>query len=162
MIDVIVISVTHSVGTLLEHNMKLGTLLLAHPNKLLPIFDEGESFRKIQQFPFVFFFVFFLFFVPHKNSIVMHAAAYQVQVQWKSETNSNSDSLFDGSVKRHVHVRLMDLPMCSEIHKSTVSAIRSSDINRVITVAGTCVDWERLHPVEFRNIDVCFRSSPVQ
>ena len=47
---------------------------------------------------------------------------------------------FDGlCVKESCHLRMHRLPRCSEMWKPTVTSIRASDINRLLTVSGTVI-----------------------
>jgi len=61
----------------------------------------------------------------------------QAAITAQEEIMKVSESAVMMVVKPNVHIRLRDLPSCSEILKANVSAIRSRDVNHLIQVQGT-------------------------
>ena len=103
----------HSVAvdclSLLEFHLILGTLALHHPLRLQPLLDTGV--REAQQ---------------------------QVLDALKEKDPFNPAISFM-TVKESCHVRMHSLPKCPEMCKPTVTSIRASDINRLISVSGTVI-----------------------
>lgn len=119
--------VTISVLKLLNSSQKLGSLLLAHPTYLLPLFDE--AIRVTQQN--------FL----EKNDVNIA----------KKENVKYTGMIY----KPNCHIRLTDLPMCSQVTKHSVSSIRSADVNKFISVPGTVIKTGAVKMLEYEKEYIC-------
>ena len=135
---------------------ELGYLVLQHPVLLLPIFEEAvircqlEVVAAANRAP------------PHAHE-VSRLDAYEcgvhlrggcrIRVEVGPAVPDQVPSFFQaprtrptlsfwefqpgGLLKSHVHVRISHLPPVPELYKTNVSSIRSSDVGRLIQVAGT-------------------------
>lgn len=59
--------------------------------------------------------------------------------------------------KKTVRARVTNLPKCTEITKKSVSALRSSDINRLVSVSGTVIRTGAIKMLEYEREFVCTR-----
>jgi DNA replicative helicase MCM subunit Mcm2 (Cdc46/Mcm family) len=99
---------------LLDFNPSLGTLLFRHPDQFLPLFDES-LFQEVSK----------------------------IELNSNNKNNSTERYPFvmglSPKAKQKLKIRIEFLPPVSELRKPTISAIRSSDVKRLIQLAGTVV-----------------------
>lgn len=94
---------------LIHDNMVIATLLLHYPGK-------------------------------HQDHIDGAVREAQRRIYEDSSTRGGYDTdWMSWTVKESCHLRLHHLPCCKELCKSTVTSIRASDINRLLSVSGTVI-----------------------
>jgi DNA helicase MCM9 len=110
-------SINVNVLDLLQASNRIGSLLLAYPTTILPLFDKAACVAMED------------YLQEHKSMLL--------------------------SYKSNLHIRLHSLPLCQETSKTSVSSIRSSDINKFISVAGTVIKTGPIKMLEYEKTFQC-------